>query len=240
MISVYKIKPKFQKLLQPILFLLRKIGVSPNQITIFTVFFSIAIGVFLFFGIENKLLFLFVSFCNWILVYCLRFFPKVSAKGSCCGLLQAPARLLFTFRRGPRANTPPSTRPAHAVAHAREICVRIRTGYPVKPDLSLLGKRFTIVHDDEEVVASISGFSVGRSSIDLPRIYRPEFSSWSFEVWKPSSPNLGSQIWRWGAYMDNDRGKHFYIDRGSESLQHTRSSGSTPTTSKLKEWQHRT
>jgi len=61
MISVYKIKPKFQKLLQPILFLLRKIGVSPNQITIFTIFFSIAIGVFLFFGIENKLLFLFVS-----------------------------------------------------------------------------------------------------------------------------------------------------------------------------------
>ena len=61
MISVYKIKPKFQKLLQPILFLLRKIGVSPNQITIFTVFFSIAIGVFLFFGIENKVWFLFVS-----------------------------------------------------------------------------------------------------------------------------------------------------------------------------------
>ena len=61
MISVYKIKPKFQKLLQPILFLLRKIGVSPNQITIFTIFFSIAIGVFLFFGIENKGWFLFVS-----------------------------------------------------------------------------------------------------------------------------------------------------------------------------------
>lgn len=61
MISVYKIKPKFQKLLQPILFLLRKIGVSPNQITIFTVFFSIALGVFLFFGIENKVWFLFFS-----------------------------------------------------------------------------------------------------------------------------------------------------------------------------------
>ena len=61
MISVYKLKPKFQKLLQPILFLLRKIGVSPNQITIFTVFFSIALGFFLFFGIENKVWFLFVS-----------------------------------------------------------------------------------------------------------------------------------------------------------------------------------
>ena len=61
MISVYKIKPKFQKLLQPILILLRNIGVSPNQITIFTVFFSIALGVFLFFAIENKLWFLFVS-----------------------------------------------------------------------------------------------------------------------------------------------------------------------------------
>jgi CDP-diacylglycerol--glycerol-3-phosphate 3-phosphatidyltransferase len=61
MISVYKIKPKFQKLLQPVLVFLRKIGVSPNQITIFTVFFSIALGVFLFFAIENKLWFLFVS-----------------------------------------------------------------------------------------------------------------------------------------------------------------------------------
>ena len=61
MISVYKIKPKFQKLLQPILVILRNIGVSPNQITIFTVFFSIALGVFLFFAIENKLCFLFVS-----------------------------------------------------------------------------------------------------------------------------------------------------------------------------------
>ena len=61
MISVYKIKPKFQKLLQPILVLLRNIGVSPNQITICTVFFSIALGVFLFFGIENKIWFLFVS-----------------------------------------------------------------------------------------------------------------------------------------------------------------------------------
>ena len=61
MISVYKIKPKFQKLLQPVLVFLRNIGVSPNQITIFTVFFSIALGVFLFFGIENKIWFLFVS-----------------------------------------------------------------------------------------------------------------------------------------------------------------------------------
>ena len=61
MISVYKIKPKFQKLLQPILVFLRKIGVSPNQITILTVFFSIALGVFLFFAIENKIWFLFVS-----------------------------------------------------------------------------------------------------------------------------------------------------------------------------------
>ena len=61
MISVYKIKPKFQKLLQPVLVFLRNVGVSPNQITIFTVFFSIALGVFLFFAIENKLWFLFVS-----------------------------------------------------------------------------------------------------------------------------------------------------------------------------------
>ena len=31
----------------------------------------------------------------------------------------------------------------------------------VKPDLSLIGKKFTIVHNDKEVIASISGFSVG-------------------------------------------------------------------------------
>lgn len=61
MISVYKLKPKFQKLLQPILVFLRKIGVSPNQITIFTILFSFVIGVFLIYGIENRIWFLFVS-----------------------------------------------------------------------------------------------------------------------------------------------------------------------------------
>tara|TARA_B100000965_G_C19419527_1_gene681471 strand:+ start:187 stop:789 length:603 start_codon:yes stop_codon:yes gene_type:complete len=61
MISVYKIKPKFQKSLQPILVILRKIGVSPNQITIFTILFSFIIGYFLINGIENKIWFLFVS-----------------------------------------------------------------------------------------------------------------------------------------------------------------------------------
>ena len=61
MISVYKLKPKFQKLLQPILVFLRKIGISPNQITIFTILFSFVIGAFLIYGIENRIWFLFVS-----------------------------------------------------------------------------------------------------------------------------------------------------------------------------------
>lgn len=31
MISIYNLKPKFQKLLQPLLFLLKKLNVTPNQ-----------------------------------------------------------------------------------------------------------------------------------------------------------------------------------------------------------------
>ncbi len=44
MISVYGLKPAFQKLLQPALRGLRKVGVSPNQITIVSVLLSIAMG----------------------------------------------------------------------------------------------------------------------------------------------------------------------------------------------------
>ena len=61
MISVYKIKPKFQKLLQPILVLLRKLEYLQIKSQFSQFFFSMALGVFLFFGIENKVWFLFVS-----------------------------------------------------------------------------------------------------------------------------------------------------------------------------------
>ena len=61
MISVYKLKPKFQKLLQPILLFLRRVGISPNHITVFTIFFSLMIGYVLFLGIEDSFWFLIVA-----------------------------------------------------------------------------------------------------------------------------------------------------------------------------------
>ena len=61
MISVYNLKPKFQKLLVPLLVLLRKLGISPNHITVFSVFFSIFIAYVLVKAPENNILFLMVS-----------------------------------------------------------------------------------------------------------------------------------------------------------------------------------
>ena len=61
MISVYKLKPKFQQLLQPLLLLLKRMGVSPNHITVFTIIFSIIIGYILFLGIQDRFWFLIVA-----------------------------------------------------------------------------------------------------------------------------------------------------------------------------------
>jgi len=61
MISIYNLKPKFQKLLQPLLLLLKKQNVTPNQITLFTVLFSVVIGFFLFKSIDEKTYFLIVA-----------------------------------------------------------------------------------------------------------------------------------------------------------------------------------
>ena len=88
----------------------------------------------------------------------------------------------------------------------------------IEPDLSLLGKRFTIVHDDKEVAASISGFSVG----DLG--YIVEFERPVPRVW---DHRFGVEQRTW--IMTEE--KIFSIDRASESSQHTGSSGSTPTRS---------
>ena len=88
----------------------------------------------------------------------------------------------------------------------------------IKPDLSLLGKKFTIVHDDKEVVASISGFSVG----DLG--YIVEFESPVPRIW---DHRFGDEQRTWIMTEENI----FSIDRASESSQHTGSSGSTPTRS---------
>ncbi len=61
MISIYKLKPKFQKLLIPLLKLLHNFGITPNFLTVFTIVFSFFIGYLLFLGIDNKIYLLFVS-----------------------------------------------------------------------------------------------------------------------------------------------------------------------------------
>jgi CDP-diacylglycerol--glycerol-3-phosphate 3-phosphatidyltransferase len=61
MISTYKIKPLFQKLLMPLLKLLRNIGVSPNALTLLAVFLSFAIGWLFWYSSENNTYFLLVA-----------------------------------------------------------------------------------------------------------------------------------------------------------------------------------
>ena len=62
MISIYKIKPKFQQLLTPLLKLLRRLGISPNSITIFSIFFSFVISYFFWNASDNSSYFLIVAF----------------------------------------------------------------------------------------------------------------------------------------------------------------------------------
>jgi CDP-diacylglycerol--glycerol-3-phosphate 3-phosphatidyltransferase len=62
MISIYKIKPKFQQLLMPLLKLLRRLGISPNSITIFSIFFSFGISYFFWNASDNYSYFLIVAF----------------------------------------------------------------------------------------------------------------------------------------------------------------------------------
>ena len=62
MISIYKIKPRFQQLLMPLLKLLRRFGISPNSITIFSIFFSFLISFFFWNAPENPFYFLIVAF----------------------------------------------------------------------------------------------------------------------------------------------------------------------------------
>jgi len=57
LISVYKIKPKFQQLLTPALKGLYKMGVSANQITLSSILLSL-IGIAFWYASYNKLLFL--------------------------------------------------------------------------------------------------------------------------------------------------------------------------------------
>ena len=62
MISIYKIKPKFQQLLMPLLKLLRRLGISPNSITIFSILLSFVISYFFLKATDNTPYFLIVAF----------------------------------------------------------------------------------------------------------------------------------------------------------------------------------
>lgn len=54
LISIYEIKPKFQRLLMPIVDWMRKIGMTPNQVTILALLLSIVTGIILSIFHENK------------------------------------------------------------------------------------------------------------------------------------------------------------------------------------------
>ena len=58
MISVYDIKPKFQKLLFPLLTVLRRLGITPNHITVFSILFSFLTGFLFLQATENKIFYL--------------------------------------------------------------------------------------------------------------------------------------------------------------------------------------
>lgn len=58
MISVYKLKPKFQQLILPVLLFLHKRGITANQITIASVGFSVVIGILFWNAGQFPILFL--------------------------------------------------------------------------------------------------------------------------------------------------------------------------------------
>ena len=62
MISIYKIKPKFQQLLMPLLKLLRGWGISPNAITILSIILSFALSYFFWNASDGSSYFLIVAF----------------------------------------------------------------------------------------------------------------------------------------------------------------------------------
>jgi len=61
MISTYKIKPQFQKILMPFLKLLKKLGVTPNALTLLAVLLSFVIGWLFWHTYENNTYFLLVA-----------------------------------------------------------------------------------------------------------------------------------------------------------------------------------
>ncbi|OCA70762.1 CDP-alcohol phosphatidyltransferase [Chryseobacterium artocarpi] len=58
MISVYKLKPKFQQLLTPVLLFLNKNKITANQITISSILLSVVIGILFWYADTSKWFFL--------------------------------------------------------------------------------------------------------------------------------------------------------------------------------------
>lgn len=58
MISVYKLKPRFQQLLTPFLRTLHKAGVTANHITLSSILLSLAVGILFWFADDNRYFFL--------------------------------------------------------------------------------------------------------------------------------------------------------------------------------------
>lgn len=48
--SIYKLKPAFQSLLRPFMLFLRRANITPNQLTLAAVLFSVSMGVWIFLG----------------------------------------------------------------------------------------------------------------------------------------------------------------------------------------------
>lgn len=62
MISIYKLKPKFQSLLMPVLIFLHQKKISANQITLVSIFLSFVIGFLFWNSYKNHWLFLALPF----------------------------------------------------------------------------------------------------------------------------------------------------------------------------------
>lgn len=58
MISIYKLKPKFQELLMPVLIKLNKMNISANQITIAAIFLSLIIAILFWYASDYYAFFL--------------------------------------------------------------------------------------------------------------------------------------------------------------------------------------
>jgi CDP-diacylglycerol---glycerol-3-phosphate 3-phosphatidyltransferase len=52
--TIYDLKPAFQNLLRPIVLMIKNLGMTPNQVTVLTCLFSLAMAIVLYLNIENS------------------------------------------------------------------------------------------------------------------------------------------------------------------------------------------